>query len=248
MLLAGARQSHHGALNLLLPVYQIMKHRLLFSIIAASGLSLSALQGATVDVAVTSAGPSPKFVDSLGNFLNFGADVRVGIFNTSAPGSLATLQTSNDYNAVNSLFTPLAENMGGGGSVSESGTSGTNLIVNNLLGTGNVFGSITGIDSAFCTPGTELAVWVFNNSDPTQATEWGIFTTTNGWEFPAATVLGGSSTLNTNEIDTVIRGGTVGANYSLSNVSTVPEPGSCLLLALGSVLIVRRRRSGSSLQ
>ena len=219
-----------------------MKTRLFLSSIACLlGLTVAS-SAATVDVAVTSAGTSPKFVDSLGSFLTLGCDVRVGIFDMSTPANLAILQTSNDFTAVNSLFTPLAENMGGGGTVSQFGNAGTNLIINNGLGTGNVFGSIVGIDPAFCTPGTELAVWVFNNSDPTQASQWGIFTTTSGWEFPAASALGGSSTLNTNEIDTIIRGSTNGSNYALSNVSAVPEPGSWLLIVAGAVVVARSRR------
>ena len=225
-----------------------MKTRHLLSTLAVMALTALPSTAATVDIAVSSAGTSPKFVDSLGSILNFGSDVRVGIFNMSAPGALATLQTSNDYNTINSLFTPLGENNGGGGTVSQFNNSGTNLIINNGLGAGNVFGSITGVDAAFCTPGTELAVWVFNNADPTLATEWGIFTTTNGWEFPAATVLGGSSTLNTNEIDTVIRGSSQGGNYALSSVSVVPEPGSWLLLVAGVAVLNQRRRRAARMQ
>lgn len=214
-----------------------MKIRFLLSTVVLLALS-AAVQAATVSITVSSAGNVPKYVDSLGNLLTAGDAVRVGFFNMSG-GNLATLQNSNVFADVNALFTPLAEGNANGGTVAEAGATGTNLVINNLFAQGNVFGQITGIDSSYCTTGTEMAVWVFNNADPTLATEWGIFTTTSGWEFPAAL---GSQTLATNEIDTIIRGSNDGTNFLLSNISVVPEPGCWVLLAAGAVLLNGRRR------
>ena len=219
-----------------------MKIRLLLPMIAALALSGVAVQAATVSITVSSAGNVPKYVDSLGGFLTAGDTVRVGIFNTSTPGNLATVQTSDVYADVNALFTPLAENLTNAGSVVQTGNSGTDLIINNQFATGNIFGQIQNIDANYCTTGTELAVWVFNNSDPTQATQWGIFTATTGWEFPAGL---GSSTLASNEIDTILRGSNIGGNFALSNISVVPEPGSWLLLIAGAVVLTGRRRRGT---
>ena len=222
-----------------------MKMRTLLSTAAMLALAGS-IQAATVSITVSSAGNVPKYVDSLGNVLGVGDAVRVGFFNTSG-GNLSTLQNSNVFADVNALFTPLAEGIANAGTVVESGTSGTNLIINDAFsgtfGPGNVFGQISGIDSTYCTTGTELAVWVFNNADPTLATQWGIFTATSGWEFPAALA---SSTLATNEIDTVIRGSSAGGNFLLSNISVVPEPGSWMLLAAGAVVLNGRRRRRSA--
>ena len=218
-----------------------MKSSILLPAIALLALLGTSAQAATVSITVSTAGAgNPLYVDSLGNFLGAGDVVRVGIFDTSTLANLTTLETSDDYAAINALFTPLAEGGSNSGTVTETGATGTDLVINNLFGTGNIFGQIQGIDSNFCTPGTELAVWVFNNSDPLQATQWGIFTTTSGWEFPAAL---GSQTLASNKINDVIRGSSLGGNYALS---VVPEPGSWLLLMLGSVVLnYRRRRPGS---
>jgi hypothetical protein len=218
-----------------------MKTRFLLSTVAMLALAGTA-PAATVSITVSSAGNVPKYVDSLGNLLGTGDAIRVGFFNTSG-GNLSTLQNSNVYADINALFTPLAEGITNAGTVNEVGAGGTNLVINDLFATGNVFGQITNIDSTYCTTGSELAVWVFNNADPTLATQWGIFTTTSGWEFPAAL---GSSTLATNEIDTIIRGSSAGGNFLLSNISVVPEPGSWMLLAAGAVVLNGRRRRRTS--
>ena len=221
-----------------------MKTRLLLSTIALLVLASTAVQAATVSITVSSAGAVPKFVDSLGGFLVAGDAIRVGFFNSSTPANMATLMTSNVYGDVNALFTPLAEGISNAGTVNETGATGTNLVINDLFGTGNVFGQIQNIDSTYCTPGTELAVWVFNNADPTLATQWGIFTSTSGWEFPAAL---GSSTLATNENVVIMRGSSLSGNLALDNISVVPEPGSWLLLAAGALVLNGRRRRQRSL-
>ncbi len=232
---------------LVLPSIPIMKPRLLLPTIALLAMASAAVQAATVSISVSTAGAVPKFVDSLGGFLTAGDAVRVGIFNVSTPANLATLQTSNVFAEVNALFTPLAENITNAGTVNETGATGTNMVINNMFGTGNIFGQIQNIDSTYCTPGTELFIWAFNNADPNLATQWGIFTSTGGWEFPAAL---GSSTLSTSASENVviIRGDSLGGNLALSNINIVPEPGSWLMLIVGAVVLTgRRRRSGLQL-
>lgn len=221
-----------------------MNPRLLLPTIALLVLASAAVQAATVSITVSSAGAVPKFVDSLGGFLVAGDAIRVGFFNSSTPANMATLQTSNVFADVNALFTPLAENITNAGTVSETGATGSNLVINNLFGTGNVFGQIQNIDSTYCTPGTELFIWVFNNADPTLATQWGIFTSTAGWEFPAGL---GSSTLATDENVVILRGSNLSGNLALDNVNVVPEPGSWLLLVAGTVVLTSRRRRQRSL-
>lgn len=199
-------------------------------LLSASGMA------ATVSLTLNSNGGSP-FATSSGSLLSSGSSVRVGFFNTSGAG-LTTLQTSNVYSEVDSLFTAFAEGNAGGGTVDQTGASGTNLVINDLFTPGHVFGQIIDIDSTYCTTGDAIWVWVFNNADPLLATEWGIFSATTGWAFPAAL---GSVTLSTFEIDNVVRGTNTGTQYQLSNVSVVPEPGSLFLIAAAGVLLRRRR-------
>ena len=223
-----------------------MNNRILLPVVALLALSGPAVQAATVSISVSAVSANPEFVDSLGNFLAAGDAVRVGIFDTSTQANLTTLQTDNNFSDVNALFTPLAEGGANSGTVNQGGNSGTNLMVNNFLGIqGSTFGQIVGISSTFCTPGTELDVWVFNNANPALATEWGIYSSTSGWAFPQAL---GSNTLTTTTLNDVIRGSTEGnGNFALSNISVVPEPGSWLLLMVGAAVMVgRRRRFGAN--
>ena len=198
---------------------------------------------AAVTIAVNSNGGSP-FADSSGTVLPDGSVVRVGYFDLGSAGVLNTLQTSTDYVALNALFTPLAEGLAGAGTVSQSGATGNQLVINSLSSAGAIFGSISGIDASYLTPGMDLSVWVFNDSNPLAATEWGIFSATtrsgSNWDFPNDL---GASTLSTFEIDNVVRGLDTGSQFRLAPVVVpVPEPGSLLLLFVGSGLLLRRRR------
>lgn len=198
---------------------------------------------AAVSITVNSNGGSP-FADSSGTLLADGSVVRVGYFDTAALGVLNTLQTSTTYSEINALFTPLAENIANAGTVSQSGATGQNLVINSLSSPGAIFGSITGISASYLTPGMDLAVWVFNSSNPLTASEWGIFSATTqlaaNWDFPFDL---GSSTLSTFEINNVIRGTDTGTQFRLAPVVTpVPEPGSLLLVMAASGLLMRRRR------
>jgi hypothetical protein len=119
-------------------------------------------------------------------------------------------------------------------------------MINDLFGTGNVLGQIANIDSAYLPAGQQLYAWVFNSAAPQGSEQWGIYTSTTGWNFPNGL---GSETLSTFEIDTVIRGSTTGglATTDRFSLSPVPEPGgSLLILAAGLVLRLRRTRRHTS--
>lgn len=204
-------------------------------------LSATASMGATVSITVNS-NNEPCYTTSTGAFLDAGSVIRVGYFNLANPSVLSTLQTSNDYATIDALFTPLAEGRANGGSILETGATGNDIVINNSFGnTGHVFGQITGIDSTYFATGTQLSVWVFNSATPTSATEWGIFTSSTGWNFPAAL---GSEALSTLEVTDYIRGSFDNTNQhlQLSSVSVVPEPGSLLLLLGVSMFVQSRRR------
>ncbi len=216
-----------------------MKH--LFLIFLTTMLAARSM-AATVSISVSS-NAGPMFTTSGGGVLSLGSVIRVGIFDLSG-GNLATLQNSNDYNAINALFTPLAESGAPSGTVTQANNSGSLLIINDMFGSGNVLGEIANIEAAYLAAGQQLFTWVFNSDTPETASEWGIYSATSGWNFPNSL---GSETLASFEVDTVLRGGYTGTLGSLTSsdklmLSPVPEPGS-LLLILGSVLTFSLRRS-----
>lgn len=204
--------------------------------LAAFILSVTGSQ-ATVSLTLNSNGGSP-FTTSTGSMLSMGSAIRVGIFDTSGLGSLSTLQTSNVYSEVDALFTAFAEGNSGGGTINQMDAPGDMLVMNDMITPGHVFGQIIDISAAYCTTGDAIWVWVFNNADPLLATEWGIFTASTGWAFPADLA---STTLSTFEVDTVVRGTNTGTQLQLSNVSVIPEPGSLILVVAAGVLLRRRR-------
>ena len=212
-------------------------HHLGARLVRVAVLLVATSSMADVSITMNSNGGSP-FATSGGSLLTMGSVIRVGFFDTSGLGSLTTLQTSNVYADVNALFTPLAEGIPNAGVINQMDAPGDNLVINDMFATGHVFGQITDIDAAYCTPGTDMWVWVFNNADPLLATEWGIFTASTGWEFPNDFA---ASTLSTFEVDTVVRGTNTGAQLQLSGVSVIPEPGSLLLIVAAGIVLRRRR-------
>jgi hypothetical protein len=208
---------------------------------------IGSASAATVSVTVSTFGAGSKlFADVNGVVLDVGSAVRVGYFDPKF-GSLSALNTSNDYNQLNSLFVPLGEHVATDPSFPRGTVSGDDMgmytmSINNPMNTatsatGVVFGSFVGVESTYIPTGVDLSVWVFNNADPTLATQWGIFSALNGWEFPAGL---GSSTLNTNEVDIISRGSGTSGQLRLA---AVPEPSSLVMLvALGGLMRRVRRR------
>jgi hypothetical protein len=202
-----------------------------------------------------------------GTVIPFGDSVLLGTFNTSG-ANLTTLQTSNSYSAVNALFTPLGEGISLAGTEAGLGvttTSNTNipnvltttgtgvgLIVNNQGtapdNTGSTQGTINTIDVSYMPTGTLLYAWVFNTTfaNRSNATEWGIFTTSDtSWNTPAA---GTSKNLVTSNAALIaVRGtiaGTSGAGGQ-AQLAGVPEPSTYALLGTGlltAAAMLRRRK------
>jgi hypothetical protein len=217
-----------------------------------TGLTLTVVARADVSVTVNSNG-SRQFVDADNLGLAYGSLVRVGYFNLADISVLNTLQTSNDYNQVNSFFTELAEGQSGAGTISQLGiggnpVTGNNLIVNDRFSSGQVFGQITGINPTYIATDADLSIWVFNGPTWETSTQWGIYSawdtgsTSNGWEFPAS---GGSQTLSTAEATTAVRGeiDTTNNQLRLAEVTApVPEPSGMVLSGLAGLFFLARRR------
>lgn len=193
---------------------------------------------APVSITVNSSGGAP-YVDAFGTPLLPGSVIRIGQFDLSLPANLTLLQTSNDYLALDALFTPLAESLLDAGTVFQAGAPGQQMVINDQFNPGDVFGQIINIEDTYFAAGTPLYTWVFNSPDPLTATQWGIFSSSANWGFPISP---GSETLATFEIDATIRGNATGAQFQLS---PVPEPGSIALVIVGAgYLFYRSRRAG----
>ncbi len=229
--------------------------QILAAVLAA--LSLNGLANAATVSILLNSNPdqvgaySPKFTESNGTLLTLGDIVRVGYFDLTNASVVNTLQTSNNYNEINALFTYFGAGQFGGGSVLQADNTGQTLVINDSFkddgGPGNVFGAIQNIDSTFgnIPTGARLSVWVFNASDPKDATEWGIFSAASGWNCPNAL---GVETLSTFEVGNtpseVLRGTLdVGTEQlRLATIAAVPEPGGITLLLAAGFLVRRRRR------
>ncbi len=214
-----------------------MKPRILLPLVSALAFIAATAQAMPVSVTVNSNGGS-KYTSSSGSLLGAGSVIRVGQFNVIG-GNLTTLQTSDDYAAVNSLFTPLAESIINAGTVNQSGAPGQQIVINDLFAAGDVFGQIINAEDFYFATGSQMYAWVFNHADPLLATEWGIFTSTTGWGYP---MMHGSETLSTFEVDDVIRGNDTGTELRLASIAAVPEPGSALLVMVGACALFRRSR------
>ncbi|MBL9146848.1 MAG: PEP-CTERM sorting domain-containing protein [Verrucomicrobiaceae bacterium] len=215
-----------------------MNSRIFVHALMALCLTASAAFGATVSITVNS-NNGPCYTTSTDQLLTAGSVIRVGYFNWTDLVTRNVLATSNNYAELDALFTPLGESRPNGGSVLQTGAPGQNIVINDQFEAGHVFGQITGIESTYLPTNTDLVLWVFNSSTASTASEWGIFTTSSGWEFPAAL---GSQTLASIEVEeaNIIRGSFNSTSNHL-RLSVVPEP-SGLLLLLSTALVVRRRR------
>jgi hypothetical protein len=205
-----------------------------------------------VTIIVDSTG-GPCFALSGGGNIPAYSIVRVGFFDLSAPGLTNILQTSNDYSQINSLFTPLAEGLPGSGTVQQAdpttglAITGNQIIINNAFnGTtsifGHIYGQIANVNASYIPAGSNLFLWVFNNSNPSNATEWGIFSANSGWSFPSDL---GTESLQTSEISlsSVYRGSENSDNGLEYRLAPIPEPSSAVMLMLvGGVWAGKRRR------
>lgn len=216
-----------------------MNSRLFVQALVALCLTASAAFGATVSITVSS-NFGPCYTTSTDQLLTAGSIVRVGYFNWNDSGVRSILSTSNDFATLDALFTPLAESKPNSGTVLQTGAPGQNMVINDQFEAGHIFGQIENIESTYLPTTTDLVLWVFNSSTASSATEWGIFTTSSGWEFPAAN---GSQTLASIEVEesNIIRGSFNSVDQHL-RLAVVPEPSGILLLLSCALAVCRRRR------
>ncbi len=204
--------------------------------ILAVTLAASCMTASAVTVIVGSGG-GPKFRTSADAPAMTGWAVRTGAID---PGDVATFGSSNNFAALDALFRPLAEGVAGAGTLNQPGNATTRAIINDTPAAGDFSAtysvSNTGGQVA---AGDKLYLWVFNNADPSLATEWGVYTGGAAFDVPANDALGQAIAINLN-VTTAVRGSLSGGNLLMA---PIPEPSAALLALLaGAFACLRRRR------
>lgn len=137
--------------------------------------------------------------------------IRVGFFNLQGDNA-ELVQSATSIEDIEHLWTPLAEGGRFGGSVEQSGNNTNILNLNDEFNERGFLGQI--VDARTLPQGRKLFLWIFNDSDPSQATDWAIVSSSQvGWTMPSSI---GSTTLTTSAVDEFYRG-------SLSNSTILLE-------------------------
>ncbi len=187
---------------------------------------------AAVSIVSNSLAGGKKVVSSGASDLPAGSVVRVG-FITDPLGNDAILRGGN-FAALNAIFTPL-------GTENSTAGSGTGAFVIGTPTAGNWASTINGVENSYVPVGTQLYLWVLNNSVPANATEWGLYADPL-WKMPDGTLVANQISITTSSIDSaaeVFRGSNNGATLG---TMPVPEPSTAILLVGASSLFFARRR------
>ena len=220
----------------------------LSAVLALSTASVSSLQGATLHWGTL---PNDSLLDSEGNALTSNFTFELGTFGS---GFVPTEFNIYDWQANWIVFDAAVAGTGWNPAVQEVVRS-----ANHTAGGGS--------DSAFADPGAVFDqgavayLWVYNTKDFSGALpEWALLEDVdNGpnlfgsWEFPDPSEQSGESyDLQTRDLDSPIVGGvnsargagvfTVEPAVFTIQTAVVPEPGSGVLLAVGALWTLRRRR------
>jgi hypothetical protein len=210
-------------------------------------LSIDLVYSATTIVARNTTSTGRVISDSSGNPIS--GIIRVGFFNVDTTTiSTQSILRGSDYNAINSIFTPIGEGPVSAGTI-ESGTSFTvgsdgrfALQINNIADNYLPYDS-----TAQDLNQRQLFLWVLNNSTFSQATSWALVTDSDNlaWRVndPSSdpTLLQTYNNANiTTASDSVYRGNAATANQL--RLAPVPEPTTLASVLLGGLALLRRRR------
>jgi hypothetical protein len=214
---------------------------------------IAAAAHAQVQIQASDAFGSGLVLSASGTTLSNGDVVRVGYIPSA---DLSLFSTSNNYSLLNSDFQAVGEGSlpTTTGTLSENGTPAGNsntVYVNSFASVaGSFYGTFNGVNSSFLSVGSPLYLWVFNSSNPANATQWGVFSGST-WTFPAYPTPGSVDLSMASANSTPIRGTAItsGGNsgdFELAAIpASIPEPSSVSLmagvLALGGLALGRRR-------
>jgi hypothetical protein len=117
---------------------------------------------------------------------------------------------------------------------------------------GGATDTTTGATKADFFNGKQVYAWIFNNDDPALATEMGIFTSTAWSPIPTNGTVGDSLALGTTTATTITAVGGAGSVFTggtsltnqlrLGEFNAIPEPSRLLLISVGFMGLVARRR------
>ncbi len=171
--------------------------KVVLATIALSAIHLIIVEAGTITLSSNSGFPVR---DSTGGIISGGA-IRVGFLDLTSPRDFI-VEHSSDFQKIDAHWTPLAEGTTNGGTVAQAGNTSETLIVNDQFAAGEFFGQITNASSF--PQGTKLFLWVFNHTNPSEATEWALISSSNSsWAMPG---LIGSTTLSSDSADQIFRG------------------------------------------
>ncbi len=184
-------------------------------LLGVAGMMLGSV-GALAGTVTVSTADGSQIVNKDGLVLQNGYAVRVGSFNLPDATRNHTLAITSDYAQLKSWFKPLAEGVAGAGTASQVNGAGLMLRVNGYPSAGNVFGLISNISNSYMPAGTPLYLWIFNNANPDNADQWGIFTGAT-WVAPQSL---GAQTLSSSAAVTALQGTVSSTQLGL----VVPKP------------------------
>jgi hypothetical protein len=245
------------------PYKNMNKNIIKVAMLLIGALIVNQSQAATVNVgAVASSAGTGQFLSTTGA-INTAGLIKVGFFSGKTSADLTSIVSGwtgattayQRYNSLNSLFTQIGTVVAPSSSGGSLGGSTTGLY--NAAGAGWNFstagaaaGTASYVDLALVPQNTQMYIWAFNNSDFSASTfnptQWALVTNLSGtsnWVIPGSGTLSMTLSSVTRGAD-VILGTDAGTSINMVNVSTIPEPSSASLLALGvaGLVALRARR------
>ena len=191
--------------------------------------------------------------DSLGSSLDDSFSFELGTFDTGFTPTAGNLSDwGANWNVLDRVTAPAASGW----------DSGASIFSGNMTFDGSLVSLSSAADPSYSfITGSQIYLWAYNSQTLAPGNEWALVTRTGDVDFPteAWSIPDAAETINTSltltAADTVVYGGVnnvqgagsydTGAAPSSFALQThaIPEPSSALLLSVGLLLAVRRKRA-----
>ncbi len=233
-------------------LHVVMKSSLFLSLASAAVFCAWAPSAGALGIDWENGGTTPMF-DSLGSSLDDSFSFELGTFNsgfTPTAGNLA--EWGDNWHVLDRVTAPEANGW----------NSGTGVFSGNMAFDAGMVSLSADADPSYSfITGNQIYLWAYNVQTLAAGNEWALVTRTAdvGFAFQAWSIPDSSESINSSlllsDADTVIYGGVnniqgpgtydTGAAPSSFALQThaIPEPSSALLLSVGLLLTVRRKRA-----